>query len=80
MLVKELEKEGWLNCEYCDADEEISQDEIDELVFHTWGWAMKLKVKKLIENEYLKKRVDETDFKEVLKKRQERLKNVNWHR
>ena len=67
MLSKELAKEGWLNCEYCDDDEEISQDEIDELVFHTWGMAMKLNVKKLKENKYLKKRVAETDFREVFK-------------
>ena len=79
MLVKELEKDGWINCEYCD-DEEISQDEIDELVFHVWGWAMKLNVKKLKENKYLKKRVDETDFIKVFKKRQERLKDANWQR
>ena len=80
MLAKELGKEGWIDCSYCDDDEEISQDEIDEHVFQTWGWAMKFNVKKLKENEYLKKRVAETDFSEVFKKRQARMQNDNWYR
>ena len=73
MRSKDLEKEGWIKVGFFNRN--ISQDEIDELVFDTWGWANKLNVKKLKENKYLLKRVKDTNFKEVFDKKQKRIQN-----
>ncbi len=75
MKLRDLFNEGWITAyDETQLDKILSQEEIDELVFHTWGWAIKLNVKKLKNNKELVKRVNSTDFSKVFDKMQERYR------
>lgn len=64
MTLKDLAKEGWIISTSV-KDSELTQDQIDELVYRTWGWASKLRVKNIQENPYLIERVNSINFDEV---------------
>ena len=75
MRLRDLFNEGWITAyDEIELDKILSQEEIDELVFHTWGWAMKLNVQKLKNNRELVKRVNATDFSKVFDKMQKRYR------
>jgi len=77
IIMKELVDEGWISLfDESQLNQEISQAEVDELVFVTWGNANKYNNSKLKNNEKLLNRVNETDFEKVFDKRQERLKGA----
>lgn len=70
ITLRDLVNEGWINFAYeTELDIVLKQEEIDELVFNTWGWALKLNVKKLKKNKELIKRVNSTDFYKVFIKK-----------